>query len=101
MVVYADNNGKPAASPVAVSDEVVETSGAVAGWVTFSFHGEKLPPGGYWIGFWVGGWGNSNHGHFYYDKIGSSTSSYTRVAIRTARPGTRAHRVGRGTSTSE
>jgi hypothetical protein len=75
-VVYADAAGKPAATPIAVSTETVEPSGAAAGWVTFAFHGETLPAGTYWIGFWIGGWTDPTHGHFYYDTVGSSTSTY-------------------------
>jgi hypothetical protein len=75
-VVYADAAGKPAATPVAVSTETVEPAGAAAGWATFAFRGETLPAGTYWIGFWIGGWTAAAHGHFYYDTVGSATSSY-------------------------
>ena len=75
-VVYADNGGKPAAAPVAVSGEVSVASGSAPGWRRFTFHGETLAAGSYWIGFWIGGWTGANHGSFYYTTTGSPTSTY-------------------------
>ena len=77
MVVYAANGAKPAASAIAVSDELTVAKGSAPAWRTFTFHGESLPSGTYWIGFWVSGWGSLGlDGHFYYNTVGSSTSSY-------------------------
>jgi hypothetical protein len=75
-VVYADSSGKPAATPIAISSEISVASGSAAAWRPFTFHGETLPAGTYWIGFWIGGWTATNHGNFYYNTTGNPNSSY-------------------------